>query len=76
MEDNRPFWESATKLVFVLLTFSIVIGMFVGKVESKDVMNLAFQAYAFYFGQKFAQNMAQNSQNQSNINNVNSQNGQ
>lgn len=41
--------NSASKIVFLVLTISACIALFVGKIESKDFMVLAMAAYAFYF---------------------------
>jgi len=58
-QDTRPFYQSATKIVFVILTVALVVGVFVGKVESKDFIYLVGQVFAFYFGQKFNASMSQ-----------------
>lgn len=44
--------ESASKIVFILLTVSACAALFTGKIESKDFMVLAGMAYAFYFSNK------------------------
>ena len=53
-QENRPFWQSATKIVFILLAVAMIAALFLGKVESKDFMYLVGQVFAFYFGQKQA----------------------
>lgn len=44
--------ESASKLVFLILTLSACIGFFMGILESKDFMLLAISAFSFYFSKK------------------------
>lgn len=44
--------ESASKIVFILMTLAVIGGLFVGKVDSKDFMMLAGMAFAFYFANK------------------------
>lgn len=44
--------KSASKIVFVMMTLATVIGLFTGKVESKDFMILASMAFSFYFANK------------------------
>lgn len=41
--------QSASKLVFILLTLGAVIGFFIGRLEAKDFMLLAAMAFSFYF---------------------------
>lgn len=45
-------FNSASKVVFVLMAAAVVAGLFSGNVESKDFMMLASMAFAFYFSHK------------------------
>lgn len=44
--------QSASKIVFIILTVAACIGLFVGKIESKDFMVLCGMAFSFYFASK------------------------
>lgn len=55
-QDTRPIYQSATKIVFIILAIALVVGLFVGNIESKDFMLIAGQVFAFYFGQKYSGN--------------------
>lgn len=41
--------NSAAKIVFILMALASVVGLFMGKIEAKDFMNLTLMAFAFYF---------------------------
>ena len=41
--------NSASKLVFLMLTLTACAGFFLGKLEPKDFMLLAGMAFTFYF---------------------------
>lgn len=73
--DTRPVWQSATKIVFLILTVALVVGLFVWKVKDTDFIILVGQVFAFYFGQKYGQANAQQSQQTDTKDNVNSKNG-
>lgn len=45
-------FQSASKLVFLLLALSACIGFFIDKLEAKDFMLLASSAFTFYFSNK------------------------
>lgn len=45
-------FESASKIVFILLALSACVGFFLGLLESKDFMLLAGMAFSFYFANK------------------------
>lgn len=42
-------FESASKVVFLLMTIAVIILTFVGIVDSKDFMLLASAAFTYYF---------------------------
>lgn len=44
--------QSASKIVFIMLTITACAGFFCGKLESTDFMVLASMAFAFYFAHK------------------------
>jgi hypothetical protein len=44
--------ESASKIVFLLITVAVIAGLFVGKLDPKDFMVLASMAFTFYFSAK------------------------
>lgn len=45
-------FESASKIVFILLAVTACVALFIGNIESKDFMVLAGMAFAFYFSNK------------------------
>lgn len=48
---NKIF-ESASKIVFLLLTLTACVGFFIGKLEPDKFMILAVAAFTFYFANK------------------------
>lgn len=44
--------QSASKIVFILLTITACAGFFTGILDPKDFMLLASMAYGFYFASK------------------------
>ncbi len=42
--------NSASKLVFLLMTIAVIAGLFLGKVTSEQFIALATMTFAFYFG--------------------------
>jgi hypothetical protein len=50
--EKRPFWQSATKIVLLVLTGTVTLGLFLGVVKEETVKELALMAFSFYFGQK------------------------
>lgn len=58
MRNERPFWESATKLVLLGLTFVLIIKLLLANIDSIKLLDLFNNALmmvlAFYFGQKTA----------------------
>jgi hypothetical protein len=45
-------YQSASKIVFILMAVATVVGMFYGKIDAKDFMVLASMAFSFYFANK------------------------
>lgn len=45
----KNIFNSASKLVFLLIAIAVIVGMFLGKVDAKDFMVLASMAFTFYF---------------------------
>jgi hypothetical protein len=45
-------FESASKIVFILMALAVTIGMFFGRIEAKDFMVLAAMSFSFYFSNK------------------------
>ncbi len=45
-------FNSASKIVFILMAAATVAGMFLGRIDPKDFMTLASMAFAFYFANK------------------------
>ena len=45
-------FESATRLVLLLLSAALVTLTFMGIVDAKDFMSIVTMVFAFYFGQK------------------------
>jgi len=46
---ERKIWQSASKIVFILIAVAVVAGMFIGKIDAKDFMVLASMAFTYYF---------------------------
>jgi hypothetical protein len=44
--------ESASKIVFIIITLAVVAGLFTKVIDPKDFMVLATMAYTFYFANK------------------------
>ena len=44
--------KSASKIVFILMAFAVIGGMFTGVIDPKDFMILAGMAFSFYFANK------------------------
>lgn len=44
--------ESASKLVFIIMTVAVVAGLFTKILDPKDFMVLASMAFTFYFANK------------------------
>ena len=45
-------YQSASKIVFILMAVATIAGMLIGKIEAKDFLTLASMAFAFYFANK------------------------
>lgn len=45
-------YQSASKIVFILMALAVVILTFIGVVEAKDFITLATMAFTFYFANK------------------------
>ena len=41
--------QSASKIVFILMTLGVIAGLFFGKVDPKDFMVLASIVFTYYF---------------------------
>lgn len=48
----KNIFESASKIVFIMLALTACAGFFLGMLESKDFMVLAGMAFTFYFSYK------------------------
>jgi hypothetical protein len=44
--------RSASKIVFIMLSFTACLGLFYGKISEANFMILAVSAFAFYFSKK------------------------
>lgn len=44
--------ESASKIVFVLMTLAVIAALFIGKVTGEQFLVLASMAFSFYFANK------------------------
>jgi len=44
--------KSASKIVFILMTCAVIVGLFSGKITGDQFMLLAGMAFAFYFANK------------------------
>jgi hypothetical protein len=45
----EKIFNSASKIVFVLMALAVISGLFLGKIEAKDFIMLASMAFTFYF---------------------------
>ncbi|MCX6788436.1 MAG: hypothetical protein NTZ36_00955 [Candidatus Jorgensenbacteria bacterium] len=45
-------YQSASKIVFILMAVATIAGMLIGKIDAKDFLTLASMAFAFYFANK------------------------
>jgi len=52
MKKNKEIYQSASKLVFILLTITACAGFLMGILEATDFMILAIAAFSYYFGAK------------------------
>jgi hypothetical protein len=48
----KELLKSASKIVFLLLTLAVIVGLFIGKIDAKDFIGLVLMAYTFYFANK------------------------
>lgn len=46
------WYKSATKLVLVMFSTALVVGLFMKLIDPKDFKDALFLVLAFYFGQK------------------------
>mgnify|MGYP007083449806 CR=1 FL=1 len=65
--------KSASKIVFILMAIATIFGMFIGRVDAKDFLNLASMAFACYFANQRSGTTSQKNQN---IENRDSQTGE
>lgn len=49
---DKPFWLSATKIVFILFSMGAVGFTALGIIDPKDFVNMILMILSFYFGQK------------------------
>jgi hypothetical protein len=42
-------FNSASKLVFILMALALIAGLFLGKIDAKDFIMLAGMAFTYYF---------------------------
>jgi asparagine N-glycosylation enzyme membrane subunit Stt3 len=49
---NSNIFQSASKIVFILMAVAVSVLTFLGKVDPKDFMMLASMAFSFYFANK------------------------
>jgi len=45
-------YQSASKIVFILMALATIAGMLMGKIDAKEFLTLASMAFAFYFANK------------------------
>lgn len=53
---KKPFWFSATKIVFIAFSFATIILTFLRIIDPKDFVNMVLMILSFYFGQKVMSN--------------------
>jgi hypothetical protein len=49
--------ESASKIVFILVSLAVIAGLFTGIIDPKDFMMLASMVFTFYFANKGDSNL-------------------
>lgn len=47
---NHPILQSATKLVFILMSLGLLFFTAIWIVDGKDFINLTLMVFSFYFG--------------------------
>lgn len=52
IKNMTNIMSSASKIVFIVLTIAVCVGLFAGIIEAKDFMVLASMAFTFYFSNK------------------------
>ena len=45
-------YQSASKIVFILMAIATIAGMLLGKIDPKDFLTLVSMAFTFYFANK------------------------
>lgn len=45
-------YQSASKIVFILMAVATIAGMLLGKIDPKDFLTLVSMAFTFYFANK------------------------
>ena len=45
-------YQSASKIVFILMAIATIVGMLLGKIDPKDFLTLVSMAFTFYFANK------------------------
>lgn len=50
MKQEKKLWESATKIVFLIITIWLIAGFFTWKITSEQFMPVVFMVFGFYFG--------------------------
>ena len=45
-------FQSASKIVFILMAVATITGMLIGKIDPKDFLTLVSMAFTFYFANK------------------------
>ncbi len=45
-------YQSASKIVFILMAVATIAGMLIGKIDAKDFLTLVSMAFTFYFANK------------------------
>jgi len=45
-------YQSASKIVFILMAIATITGMLLGKIDPKDFLTLVSMAFTFYFANK------------------------
>jgi hypothetical protein len=48
--------ESASKLVFILMTIALIVLTFFGKIDAKDFMGICLMVFTYYFSNKGSEN--------------------
>ena len=48
----KNIFQSASKIVLILITLATIAGMFLGKISGEQFMGISMMVFGFYYGTK------------------------